>query len=74
MPGLDPRLSGLAQLPLERQLGWVWDRRRFGLEQVIEQLFVHQVGAHEAGEAQRASDGFLGCLHRERRYCDAAWR
>jgi len=31
MAGLDPRLSGLAELPLERQLGGVADRRRFGM-------------------------------------------
>ena len=62
MAGLGPRLSGLAELPLERQLGWGSDGRRLGIEEPIDRLAVHQVGAHEASKAQRAGDGFLGGL------------
>src|SRR6202023_2798490 len=59
MAGPDPRLSGLAELPLERQLGGTSDWRRFGIEQAIERLLVHQVGAHQTGKAKRAVDRAL---------------
>src|SRR5438477_12047904 len=59
MAGLDPRLSGLAEVPLDCQLGWIADRRWLGIEQAIEALLVHQIGADETGEAQRTGDGAL---------------
>jgi len=60
--GFEPRLSGLAEVPLDRQLGRVSRRCRLGFEETIERFSVHQVGAYEAGEMQRADDGFLGGL------------
>lgn len=48
-------------VPLERALIWISDLW-FGFEQVVEASAVHQVGADEAGERQRALHGFLGGL------------
>ena len=59
MAGLDPRLSGLAEVPLEHQLIGTSPRGWFGIEEAIEPLTMHQVGADETGEAQRAGDGLL---------------
>jgi len=58
-PTADPRLSGLAEMPLERQLSGVADRLWFAIEQPIERLAVHQIGAHQAGKAQWTGDCFL---------------
>src|SRR5438309_8779223 len=62
IPGTSPRLSGLAEVPLDCQLGWIADRWGLGVEQPVEWLFVHQIDAHETGEALRAGDGALAGL------------
>ena len=46
-------------MPLECQLSGVVDRPWFGIEQPIERFAVHQIGAHQAGKAQRTGDGLL---------------
>ena len=58
MAGSSPRLSGLAEVPLDCQLSWI-SGRRLGVDEAIEAAAVHQVEAHEAGEGQRAGDDFL---------------
>jgi hypothetical protein len=59
MAGLDPRLSGLAEVPLDCQLSWISRQRRLGVDEAIEAAAVHQVEAHEAGEGERAGDRLL---------------
>src|SRR5690606_18381212 len=54
MPGLDPRLSGLTQCPLEAELGLALWRALLGVEQAIDALAMHEVGAHQSGEGERA--------------------
>ena len=62
MPGLDPRLSGSGRVPLEPQLSRIERRRWLDLEQVVEAPAVHQIGADEPGEGERAGDRVLRCL------------
>src|SRR5690242_7462434 len=59
MPGLVPRLSGSRWTPLKLQLSWVAKRRGLGFEKAVELPAVHQVGAHQAGEGERARDSVL---------------
>ena len=47
-----PRLSDLAELPLDRQLSWVGDGKWFAFEEPVEGFAVHQVGAHEPSRAK----------------------
>lgn len=62
MPGFVPRLSGSGRVPLEPQLSRIERRRRLDLEQVVEAPAVHQIGADEPGEGERAGDRVLRCL------------
>src|ERR1700720_2433885 len=59
MAGTSPRLSGLAEEAWDRQLSGVSRWRWFAAEEAVEAPSLHQVGAHEAGEGERAGDGFL---------------
>src|SRR5438093_904591 len=59
MPGTSPLLSGSDWAPWEQHLRWVEDRWRFGGEESVEGPAMHQVGADEAGEGERAGDGVL---------------
>ena len=55
MAGLVPRLSGLAEVPLKRQLSGVnggWS----AVVKAVEGSAVQQIGAHQAGEGKRAGD------------------
>ena len=54
MAGLVPRLSGLVSGPLECQLVRVEWRGWIGLQQAIDPAPVHQVGADQASEGERA--------------------
>ena len=60
--GLDPRLSGLGRSEIEGELSgvattwWEW------FEEGIERSPVHEVGADEAGEGERAVDARGGLL------------
>src|SRR5579863_6846628 len=60
--GSSPRLSGSCGVPLERQLIRIVRGWRFACEQTIEAAAVHQIGADEAGEGERAGNRLLGCL------------
>src|SRR5690606_15724197 len=51
---LVPRLSGLTQCPLEAELGLALWRALLGVEQAIDALAMHEVGAHQSGEGERA--------------------
>src|SRR5580700_2324165 len=59
MPGLDPRLSGLAEVPLERQLKRVEIWWRLSFEETIQTPAMHQIGADQSGEDERAVDDVL---------------
>jgi hypothetical protein len=47
---------------LQRQLSRIEDRSGFGLEQTIDGPAVHQIGADQTGEDERAVDDFLSGL------------
>src|SRR5690606_168778 len=51
---MKPRLSGLTQCPLEAELGLALWRALLGVEQAIDALAMHEVGAHQSGEGERA--------------------
>src|SRR6516162_7336815 len=59
LPGLSPRLSGLAVVPLERQLRRVEIGWRLGFEETIQAPAMHQIGADQSGEDERTVDGLL---------------
>src|SRR5215208_5521738 len=57
--GAGPRLSGSVGFPLEGQLSWIERGWRYGFEEAVEASAVHQIGADEAGEGERARDRLL---------------
>jgi hypothetical protein len=61
-PGSPSRLSGLVLVPLECQLNRVEIGWRFGFEKTIQATAMHQIGADQSGEDERAVDGLLCCL------------
>src|SRR5215471_20223573 len=65
----EPRLPGQAQgcpvpvlVPLERQLSRIGRGRRLDLQQAIDGPPVHQIGAHQPDEGERAVNDFLSSL------------
>ena len=57
--GVTPQLSGLAVVPLERQLTRVEIGWRLGFEKTIQAPAMPQIGADQSGEDERAIDGLL---------------
>src|SRR5688572_12305449 len=62
MPWLDPRLSGLERVETEGELSCIADDDWRMVEEGIERSLVHEVGADQAGEGERACDRFGGGL------------
>src|SRR5437763_16576661 len=62
MPGLEPRLSGLAWAEREAELGgtsdWAWS----WLFETVDRPAVHEIGAHETGEGEQTLNGVLGIM------------
>jgi hypothetical protein len=48
MARLDPRLSGLGEVPLDFQLSWISGRRRLGVDEAIEAAALHRVRTRRA--------------------------
>src|SRR6266853_5330088 len=59
MAGTSPRLSGLAEVPLECELVGVEKGWGFGFQEAVETSAVYQIGADKTGEGEWAGDGFL---------------
>src|SRR5258708_34736098 len=62
MPGTSPRLSGLDLAYAEAHLSLILNDLGRWLEQIIDYSAVHEVGADQPGEDDRAWNGFLGGL------------
>ena len=62
MAGTSPRLSGLSCGPLKHELVWVLRQGLWRLEELMQVPQMHEIGAHEPGEGDRAGDGTLGGL------------
>src|ERR1700739_925536 len=59
MARLDPRPSGLIVVPLERQLKRVEIGRRLDSQQAIDAPAMHEIGADQSGDEERAFGGVL---------------
>ena len=62
MAGSSPRLSGSRSAPFEYELVLVRRRRGFWPAEVVEMTPMHEVGADEPGEGDRAGDQMLSGL------------
>src|SRR5260370_38833575 len=62
MAGTSPRLSGLDLAYAEAHLSLILNDLGRWLEQIIDCSAVHEVGADQPGEDDRAWNGFLGGL------------
>src|SRR5215469_15431063 len=61
-PGLTHGCPVEVSGPCELHLAWAEMRRKLDVEQAVELPAVHEVGADQPGEGERAGDCFLGCL------------
>lgn len=60
--GLDPLLSGLISVSQQHHLIWIGTRFWIAPDQVVDASPVHEIGADEAGEGERAGDDLLAGL------------